>query len=232
MLLLALDTSGAQVCAALHDGRAVLAERAVLQPRRHAEVLTPAVAELLAETGHTAGQLTGIAVGVGPGPFTGLRVGLVTARVLGHTLGIGVHGVCSLDALALAAVEAGTVPPGEQFCIATDARRREVYWSRYHRPDAGGPGVLRRLEGPAVGAPSLVPRTGMPVVGRGAAEHPAALGPAGEPLDVTAADVARLAVRVLMGAAADGEPGLFPADPLYLRHPDAAEPGARKRVLR
>ena len=77
------------------------------------------------------GEVTDVAVGVGPGPFTGLRVGLVTAQVLGHVLDVPVHGVCSLDALALAAVRCGTVTEQETFCVATDARRREVYWGRY-----------------------------------------------------------------------------------------------------
>ena len=68
--------------------------------RAHTEKLAPLVRDTLAAAGATPADLTGIAVGTGPGPFTGLRVGLVTAVTMGHALGIPVHGVCSLDALA------------------------------------------------------------------------------------------------------------------------------------
>ncbi len=242
MLILALDTSGALVTVALHDGSAVLAERSTPDARHHAELLAPSIAEVLASAGAQPGDLTDIVVGVGPGPFTGLRVGLVTARVLGHTLGVPVHGVCSLDALAQAVAEGagrgGTPAAGAEFLIATDARRREVYWARYRRAD-GPPAV--RVEGPQVGAPGTLPVTGqgaalpvtgrgaaLPVAGRGAALYPEVLGPALEPLDVTAAQVAALAARLLTGPGSGG--GLLPPDPLYLRRPDAAEAGVRKRV--
>ncbi|HET9656590.1 MAG TPA: tRNA (adenosine(37)-N6)-threonylcarbamoyltransferase complex dimerization subunit type 1 TsaB [Kineosporiaceae bacterium] len=222
MLLLAVDTSGAQVSVALHDGGRLLARRDVADPRRHAEVLAPSLTAVLAEAGRQIHEVSDVAVGVGPGPFTGLRVGLVTADMLGHVLGVPVHGVCSLDGLALAAVRAGTAGPAEEFCVATDARRREVYWARYR----GG----RRLAGPAVDAPADLPRDGLPVIGRGGLLYPEVLGPVREPFDVSAADVAELAVAALSG---DPEvEGLLPPEPLYLRRPDAVEPAARKRVLR
>jgi tRNA threonylcarbamoyladenosine biosynthesis protein TsaB len=138
--------------------------------------------------------------------------------VLGAALGVPVYGVCSLDGLAEAA------PPGlPAFLVATDARRREVHWARYHRDGAGHP---VRAEGPFVAAPAAVPAGGLPVIGRGALLYPEHLGapPDGAPLDAGAAALAVLALR---------NPGaLLPPDPLYLRRPDAAEPGARKRVLR
>jgi tRNA threonylcarbamoyladenosine biosynthesis protein TsaB len=214
VLLLALDTSSAAVTVALHDGEAVLAEHTVPAARRHAEVLAPLVRDVLAEAGASHADLTAIAVGVGPGPFTGLRVGLVTARTAGHVLGIDVHGVCSLDALA-----AGSSLDGG-FLVATDARRREVYWARYE-PDADG-GLPRRVRGPHVGAAGDVQRDGLPVVGRGAQLYPEEFGPAAQPLDPSAAQLARVAL-------AAGEP--LPPAPLYLRRPDAVEPGPRKRVL-
>ena len=235
MLLLALDTSGTQVSVALHDGAAVVARIDVADPRRHAEVLTPAIDGVLTRAGRRIDEVSDLAVGVGPGPFTGLRVGLVTAEVLGHVLGIAVHGVGSLDALAAAAVRDGTVGADEDFWVATDARRREVYWGRYRG--------TRRLDGPGVLAPADVPRGGLPVVGRGGLLYPDLLGPAVGPADVTAADVAELAVAALtgpgtIGAQPSGAPAqssrtvLLPVQPLYLRRPDAVEPGARKRVLR
>lgn len=222
MLLLAVDTSGAQASAALHDGTALLARADVADPRRHAEVLAPALTRVLAEAGREIGEVTVLAVGVGPGPFTGLRVGMVTAEVLGHVLDVHVYGVGSLDALALAAVRCGAVGDDEEFCVATDARRREVYWARYRG--------ARRVSGPEVIVPSDLPRDGLPVVGRGALMYPEALGPAVEPLDVAAADVAALAVAALAGD--PGVEGLLLAQPLYLRRPDAVEQGARKRVRR
>jgi tRNA threonylcarbamoyl adenosine modification protein YeaZ len=222
MLLLALDTSGATVTAALYDGREALAERCMTDSRRHAELLAPAVAGVLAEAGCDRSALTGIVVGVGPGPFTGLRVGIVTARVLGAALGVPVHGVCSLDGLAQESTVTG------EFLVATDARRREVYWAVYRRPTAGA--VPERVAGPRVGPPSAVPRGGLPVVGRGAVLYPQALGVADEPLDVRAAALAAVAVRPMTGD--DRGCGLLPPVPLYLRRPDAVVPGARKRVLR
>jgi tRNA threonylcarbamoyl adenosine modification protein YeaZ len=222
VLLLAVDTSGARSSAALHDGTAVLARADVADPRRHAEILAPALTRVLAEAGRRIGEVTVLAVGVGPGPFTGLRVGLVTAEVLGQALGVPVHGVGSLDALALSAVRYGAMGGDEEFCVATDARRREVYWARYRG--------ARRVNGPEVIAPADLPRDGLPVVGRGALLYPEALGPAVEPLDVAAADVAALAVAALAGD--PGAEKLLPAQPLYLRRPDAVEQGARKRVRR
>jgi tRNA threonylcarbamoyl adenosine modification protein YeaZ len=227
MLLLALDTSGAVVTAALFDGVAVLAEREVADARRHAELLAPTVASVFAKARRDRRELTGIVVGVGPGPFTGLRVGVVTGRVLGAALGVPVHGVCSLDALAEEAAVTG------EFLVATDARRREVYWARYHRTEAEAEAeagaVALRVDGPHVGRAADVPRGELPVVGRGAALYPDALGPAVEPLDVRAGALARIAVRAL----ADGASGaLLDPEPLYLRRPDAVPPGERKRVLR
>ena len=233
MLVLAVDTSGPAVTAALHDGDAVLAAVARQDPRRHAELLAPAIAEVLDVAGRAPGELTAVVAGVGPGPFTGLRVGVVTALVLGAALGVPAHGVCSLDALAEAA------PPGlPDFLVVTDARRREVHWARYTRDATGYP---VRVDGPHVDVPSDVATGGLPVVGRGAALYPEVLGSPspGAPLDVDAAALATLAVRALavrgpaVRGPAEGSDGvLLPPEPLYLRRPAAVEPGARKRVLR
>lgn len=237
MLLLAIDTSGAAVTAAVHDGCSVLAEQISPGARHHAELLTPVVEAVLTGAGAGRSELTGIVVGVGPGPFTGLRVGLVSARVLGYALDIEVYGVCSLDALAEQAASehfgvAGSAgSPG--FVVATDARRREVYWAGYAVEGRSA----RRIEGPDVAAPSAVPHAGRPVVGRGAELYPEDLGTAIEPLDGSAGWLAAVAVRAL-GESDGGLDGLvagqvlLPPDPLYLRRPDAVEPGARKRVLR
>ena len=91
----------------------------------HGERLAPSIAEALAQAGASVRDVTDVAVGVGPGPFTGLRVGVVTALTLGATGGIRAHGVCSLDVLAAEVASDGP------FIVATDARRKEVYWALY-----------------------------------------------------------------------------------------------------
>ena len=142
-MLLALDTSTPAVTVAVHDGNRIVAESTIVDARRHTELTGPAIVGVLSSAGVDRRELTEIAVGVGPGPFTGLRIGLVTARMLGHVLGIPVHGVCSLDVVAH-----GVAIPGP-FVVATDARRKEVYWAAY---DEAG----RRTAGPDVAAPVSV----------------------------------------------------------------------------
>ncbi len=221
-MLLALDTSAA-VAVALHDGTEVVGSALAHDPRRHAELLVPMVDAVLREAGVARGDLTAVAVGRGPGPFTGLRVGLVTARTLALALGVPLHGVCSLDALAQEAVDAGLVGAGRPFVVATDARRREVYWRRYAVVD----GVPEPDGDPQVGAPADVPLDGHPVVGRGATVYPELLpGTPDGPLDPDAGALASVVVRRL----AAGE-DLSSTAPLYLRRPDAVEPGAPKSVL-
>ena len=208
MLLLAFDTATPAITVALHDGQRVLAETSTVDARRHGELLAPSIAKVLAGT--EPRELTGIAVGVGPGPFTGLRVGVVTARVFGRTLGIPVHGVCTLDALARAAVDAQAT--GQDFLAVTDARRKELYWARY---SAAG----ERLDGPAVSRPDDLP-AGLPIAGQAVSLYPA-LGESIWPEHPSAAVLATLA--------AEGR-GQLPPEPLYLRRPDAQIPGQPKRV--
>ena len=212
MLLLAIDTSTPAVCAALHDGARVLAESTVVDARRHGELLAPAIAAVLAESRREPAELTAVVVGVGPGPFTGLRVGVVTAITLGAALDIDVHGICSLDALAWAA--ALTSP----FAVVTDARRREIYWASY--TDSG-----HRLGLAEVARPGDVAARfdDCPVVGPGAVLHPFVDA---RPSVLSAGALAELgALRI----AAGGE--LLAPRPLYLRRPDATVPGLPKRVL-
>ena len=230
MLLLGIDTSAA-VSACVHDGTSVLAEAFEHDPRRHAELLAPMITDVLARAGVDRVDLTDVVVGSGPGPFTGLRVGLVTARTLGLALDVGVHGVCSLDALAAEALASGVPGLDGGFLVATDARRREVYWACY---DAAG----RRVNGPHVGPAAEVERAGLPTVGRGAQLYSEALpGPDGHeadqgPLDPRASFVATLAAAALAAGETETSGGvLMEPEPLYLRRPDAVEPGRRKPVL-
>jgi tRNA threonylcarbamoyladenosine biosynthesis protein TsaB len=218
VLVLAFDTATAAVTVALSEwspGRSprMRAESKVVDRRRHAEVLAPAIDTVLGEAQVDRSELSAIAVGVGPGPYTGLRVGLVTARSLGAVLKIPVHGVCTLDALAWESRRT------EPFVVATDARRKEVYWARYDSATV-------RIGEPAVGKPADAAVPGLPAVGEGAMLYADVLK--GEtPALPSAAAIAELVFSRLSGG--DG-PELLPPEPLYLRQPDAREPGPRKRV--
>lgn len=232
MPVLALDTSAAASAAVVDDDGRTLATRSSGETRRHAEALTPLMDAVLAEAGVPRTALTAVVVGTGPAPFTGLRVGLVTARTLGLALGIPVHGVSSLDALALAALD-GAGQAGREVLVVTDARRKEVYWARYRAVVGLGtdPGV-ELVAGPGVDAPAVVAEQ---VAGQGAADVRVvgagtelyfALLP-GTTAVVDPADLARVALARL----AVGEPGLeLSTEPLYLRRPDAVPPAAAKRA--
>ncbi|MEZ5153573.1 tRNA (adenosine(37)-N6)-threonylcarbamoyltransferase complex dimerization subunit type 1 TsaB [Rhodococcus zopfii] len=222
MLVLAVDTATPAVTSGLvrlGDGAAqdleTLAVRVTENPRAHAEVLTPLILECLAEAGCEPADLDAVVVGIGPGPFTGLRVGMATAAAFGDALGIPVHGVCTLDALA-ADVFAADVPPGSDLLVVTDARRREVYWARY----SGG----SRVEGPEVRKPAEV--TAAP--SRRVAGSPAHA----ELFDLPVVPVHSPSPAGLVTVAASeltARAAPQPLVPLYLRRPDAVETAARKK---
>lgn len=219
VLLLAFDTASPAVTVAVcsaEDGHAtVRAESTSVDARRHGELLAPSIAEVVRDAGATMAELSHIAVGVGPGPYTGLRVGLATAHALRDALGIRCVGVPTLDALAKAS---GRVEP---FVAATDARRKEVFWARYTDADT-------RVGDISVDRPADVDVEGLPVIGAGAALYPETLGSghdSWEPLYPTAAALGTVAVDRITA----GEPLPGP-HPLYLRRPDAQEPGATKKV--
>lgn len=224
MLLLALDTSAAATVALLHDD-VVLGRFGSADTRSHAEVLAPAVQRILADAGVTGPELDAVVAGVGPGPFTGLRAGLVTARTLGFVWDVPLHGVMSLDALAFDAVASGTITAGSEFLVGTDARRGEVYWAAYRAP-SGIAGLPVLLDGPHVGAASALPK-GLPLVGRAASLYPddvvAVAAFAGS--DPDAASLGLVARSRLVAR----EP-LQDTSPLYLRESDAKVPGPRKRA--
>jgi tRNA threonylcarbamoyl adenosine modification protein YeaZ len=217
VLLLALDTATPAVTVALHDGHRVVAQQTTVDARRQGELLAPAIRQALTAAGAAMADVSVIVAGAGPGPYTGLRAGLVTARVLGSALGVPVHGLCTLDVIAAEAAAAA----GRAFLVATDARRRELYWARY---SAAG----ERLSGPAVAAAPAAPTAlpaGLPVAGEGAHLYPELLGAPVEPRYPAAATLAVMAAERL----AAGGPFLPPA-PLYLRRPDARVPGPPKPV--
>ena len=218
VLVVGFDTATPAVSVAVHDGDRVVSAAFAVDARRHGELLAPMIAKVMADAGAARGDLTGVAVGVGPGPYTGLRVGLVTARVLGNVLGIPVYGVCSLDVIAVAArASAG----GRGFLVATDARRKEVYWARY---DAAG----RPLSGPEVGAAGSIPGAAdLVVAGNGGTLYPEAFAGVIGPAYPDASTLCEVVAGRLRDPS--GSP-LLAADPLYLRRPDAKEPGPPKWV--
>ena len=243
MFVLVLDSSTPAVTTALvavtADGVDMRAARRTVDARAHGELLAPQVAEVLAEAGVRAADLTAIVAGLGPGPFTGLRVGLVTAASMGQALGIPTYGICSLDAIGVPATDgvtaAESVPAadgvtavgGGPVLAATDARRREIYWAVYD-------GTGARTVGPGVDTPAVVAERARELgvtaaAGDGALRYADQLGvPVGpEPRYPDPLALAALAAdRVRAGA-----PGEL-LTPLYLRRPDAvAGAGARKSVL-
>lgn len=199
-ILLALDTATPAVTAGIvlcGNETAVLAERVTVDARAHAERLTPNVVAVLADAGLKPADLEGVVVGCGPGPFTGLRVGMASAAAYGHALDIPVHGVCSLDAI-------GVQTTGDTL-VVTDARRREVYWARYR--DGG------RVVGPAVSAPRAVD-VGTATAVAGSPEHAVLFDlPHHDPVFPTAVGLVR--------AVTDWSGHREPLAPLYLRRPDA-----------
>lgn len=209
-MLLAFDTATSAVTVALHDGARVIAESTTVDASRHGELLAPRMRAVLTDARAEVSDVTRIAVGVGPGPFTGLRVGLMTARTMAAVLQVPAVGVCTLDVVAAA------VTCAESFLVATDARRKEVYWARYDSPTS-------RVSDPAVSKPADMADPG-PVAGVGPSLYPEHFPHPLAPEFPRAADLARLV--------ASGTARLLPVEPLYLRRPDVAEPGSRKRVGR
>jgi tRNA threonylcarbamoyl adenosine modification protein YeaZ len=199
-MILAIDTGTPAITAGVvrRDGDKVevLAERVTVDARAHAEQLTPNVVGALVDAGLTVDDLDAVVVGCGPGPFTGLRVGMATAAAYGHALGIPVHGVCSLDAIGIDT--AGDV------LVVTDARRREVYWARYQDGD--------RVHGPAVNAPADVPADVQAVAG--SPDHAALFDRPRQPAVYPTASG-------LVRTVADWAAPPAPLVPLYLRRPDA-----------
>jgi len=212
-VLLAFDTATPFVTVALHDGEAVVAERRSTERMKHGEQLAPLIQSVLTDSGVVRQDLTAVGVGIGPGPFTGLRVGLVTARTLAFVLEIPVYGVCSLDVLAVEAA-LGPAAIGGDFVVATDARRREVYLASYD-------GEGRRLDGPVVLRPTDA-ATERPVAGEGAVLYPDAFPDRRGPELPGAGWLARVVAEELAE--------LRDPEPLYLRRPDAIALAAPKKV--
>lgn len=227
VIVLALDTATPAVTSGVvaldGDGARELAGTATVDPRAHAELLTGQIRADLQACSMTADDVSAVVVGCGPGPFTGLRVGMATAAAYADALGVQCHPVVTLDAVARAAL-ARLAAAGEQvgeLLVATDARRREAYWARYAADGT-------RLDGPHVGPaadiPAPDPAAGGPALACGAEVRLAELDPAWTvraelPEHPTAATLVACAAAALEAGA---EPAAL--EPLYLRRPDAVPP--------
>ena len=229
MLVLGLDTSSPAVSVALVDleqdgdevrwGRSSAWQR--VDGKRHGELLATGVSAVLHDLEVDRRELSAVAVGLGPGPFTGLRVGIVTGLAMADALGIPVYGCCSLDA-----VVAWDESPGSRL-VVTDARRKEVYWAEYDEQD-------ERVAGPSVMKPADLARALREtswegtVLGDGALLHAEHF--AGHPVRETPRYPAADALVLLAARRVVDRAPSEPLTPLYLRRPDAVEPGAVKRV--
>jgi tRNA threonylcarbamoyladenosine biosynthesis protein TsaB len=208
-LVLGIDTSTV-VNVGLARGDEVLATATVADARAHVEELIPLVRQCITEGDRRLPDVDHLVVGMGPGPFTGLRVGVATAQILSTVLGIQLHGICSLDIIAAQYVAEFT--PDADFIAATDARRREVYWARYAASGA-------RVGRPEVGSADTVPA--LPVVGPAADLYPDRLMSVPGPRSLDPGVLATVGLRL---------PAVG-TTPLYLRRADATEPTRRKSVL-
>jgi len=221
-VVLAIDTSTSVSVAVSAGARWALGGSD--DPRGHTESVAPLMQDLLARAGVTPADVTDVVVGNGPGPFTGLRVGIVSGLVFAHARGIPVHGVCSLDAIAQQAVE--EVGEGE-FLVATDARRKEVYWARY-RVDPSRPEEDKalRLTEPAVIRPADLPEDvrALPTAGQGPVIYPELFARPVDVLGVSAGLLGGIAVERLSRGEA------LPVEPLYLRRPDALTTAERAKA--
>lgn len=218
MIILALDTAMAACSVAVSDGGVVLASSLVPMERGHAEALAPMVQEVMIEAGLPFPDLDRIAVTVGPGTFTGVRIGLAMARGLGLALRLPVIGIDSLSAIA-----ANEVPDGKNVLVAADARKDEVYAALFENGRTVRPPyvVAARLAACDVPPGTLVMGTAAPAViaasGRG-------------DLVLSSAGALPVAANFIALAAGLAPPGSMPA-PLYLREADAKPQASALRKL-
>ncbi len=209
-MLLSIDTSAGTSVAVVDRDRGIISEVGESDTRRHAEVIGELIALALRESGVQIAELSGVVAGMGPGPFTGLRVGIAAASAFALGAGRPVVRVVSHDGIAWAHYAAGNTG---QLLVVTDARRREVYWSTYGGADEYG--LPRRSQGPALVTPAEL-----------------------ESAVTDYASYYRLdATEVSAGASGMLAEGLFQhgrpfagREALYLRAPDVTVPGAPKRV--
>jgi tRNA threonylcarbamoyl adenosine modification protein YeaZ len=203
--VLAIDTSvGVSVAILRNDGEVFQSE--AVDHGMQGELTAELISQVVVQAGLEIPEITNVVVGVGPGPFTGLRVGLVTAGVFAHARDIPIQGICSLDAIAF--------DFAKPCVVVTDARRKELYWAQYDGLRIGNPQVSKPDVLAAQFPDSLF-------VGPGAQLYPDSIS--GEVIELRAGSLAKLFVS--------GTAQLVDVSPMYLRKPDAVEPTTRKSVL-
>lgn len=205
MNVLAIDTS-VGVSVAILRSNSELTQSQAVDHGMQGEFTADLISQVVAESGLEISEITDVVVGVGPGPFTGLRVGLVTARVFAHARNIPIHGICSLDAIAF--------DYAKPCVVVTDARRKELYWARYEDKRIGEPQVSKPED-------LLAQFPDSEFVGPGAQLYPDFIS--GNVMELQAGSLAKLFVS--------GKAQLVDVTPMYLRKPDAVEPTTRKSVL-
>jgi tRNA threonylcarbamoyl adenosine modification protein YeaZ len=206
VLALGIDTSTPRVSVAVVDDGALLARRDDVVDNAHGELLAIFVDHVLREAGAATTDLRAVGVGLGPGPFTSLRVGVMTAASLGDALDIPAFGMCSLDTITDPSVA------GEPYAVVTDARRRQFYWAIYDRTAA-------RIEGPEISTPDELAGYFRDRVQR-------VIGPVAEVVRWPDAALVAAHAHACLRLGETPEP----LTPLYLRRPDAREPGPPKKV--
>lgn len=220
MLILGIDTATEQISVAIGGHEGVIVTFELVRGRRHGEVLAPAIEFVCAQSEIELRDLGVIAVDIGPGLFTGMRVGLATAKALAQALRIPMIGISSLDLLAFRARHAGRV-----VVPVVDARKGEVFWAMYRQV----PGGIQQVAPPTVGpiddlVADLLARSQETLcVGDGAARYRAEILDGyrceiGDDLYPSAAPLVQLA-----HARALREEWVSPREiePIYLRAPDA-----------
>jgi tRNA threonylcarbamoyl adenosine modification protein YeaZ len=205
MNVLAIDTSvGVSVAILRSNGE--LTQSQAIDHGMQGELTAELISQVVAESRLEISEITDVVVGVGPGPFTGLRVGLVTAAVFAHARNIPIHGICSLDAIAF--------DYAKPCVVVTDARRKELYWARYEDKRIGEPQVSKPED-------LLARFPNSELVGPGAQLY----------RDVISGNVMELKAGSLAKLFVSGNAQLVDVSPMYLRKPDAVEPTTRKSVL-
>ncbi|VEH72194.1 tRNA (adenosine(37)-N6)-threonylcarbamoyltransferase complex dimerization subunit type 1 TsaB [Corynebacterium segmentosum] len=210
MRVLAIDTATTALVTGVVDTESgQTTQRVLADTRAHNERLMPTILEVMSEAGLELGNLDAIVAGMGPGPFTGLRVGMSTASALADALSIPLHGVCTHDAIAHTALAGANEK--DAALVATDARRKEIYWATYR---AG-----QRLMGPEVAKPGDLTLEGIAQIiipEKLADQLPEELA------TLPRSEGAPTAEGLVAVARLDAEPAPFV--PMYLRRPDAVPP--------
>ena len=232
MLVLGIETSTPHTSVALGTEQGPVASSMFSSSRVSHEVIVPTIRQILASTDLKLSSIAGIGVGIGPGLFTGMRVGIATAKTLAQVLGIPLLGLASLDVLAFSARYSSRI-----ICAVLDAKRGEVFWGFYRAV----PGGVTREDDFEVGSPAALAaelearRDDVLVVGNGGLVYRRELEEAGSHVEMasaalafpSAAAVVELAIPRFQREEFDR---VYDLKPLYIRKSDAEIAWDRRRT--